>query len=44
MAVSQGQVIGKMGNSGVFETSDGVHLHFEMQKDGEYVNPEIYLK
>lgn len=43
-SVQQGQVIGNVGNSGVFETTDGMHLHFEILKDGEYVNPEIYLK
>ena len=42
--VAQGQTIGNVGNSGVFETTDGMHLHFELLKDGEYVNPELYLK
>ena len=42
--VEQGQVIGKAGNSGVFEVSDGSHLHFEIIKDGGYVNPEMYIK
>ena len=42
--VKQGDVIGKIGNSGVFETADGAHLHFEMLKDDEYVNPNIYIK
>lgn len=42
--VKQGAVIGKIGNSGVFETADGAHLHFEMLKDDEYVNPNIYIK
>ena len=42
--VEQGQTIGNVGNSGVFEVSDGMHLHFEMLKDGEYVNPDIYIK
>lgn len=42
--VEQGQVIGKVGNSGVFESADGSHLHFEMTKDGGYVNPEMYIK
>lgn len=43
-SVEQGQVIGKVGNSGVFESADGSHLHFEMIKDGGYINPEMYLK
>ena len=42
--VTQGQSIGTVGNSAVFETLDGSHLHFEMIKDGEYVNPDIYIK
>ena len=42
--VSQGQVIGKMGNSGVFETADGAHLHFELIQNGDYINPEMYIK
>lgn len=42
--VEQGQVIGVAGNSGVFEVADGTHLHFEILKDGEYVNPELYIK
>lgn len=43
-SVEQGQVIAKAGNSGVFESADGSHLHFEMMKDGDYINPEIYIK
>ena len=42
--VAQGQSIGTVGNSAVFETADGSHLHFEILKDGEYVNPDIYVK
>lgn len=42
--VEQGQSIGTVGNSAVFESSDGSHLHFEILKDGEYVNPELYIK
>ena len=42
--VEQGQSIGTVGNSAVFESADGSHLHFEILKDGEYVNPDIYLK
>lgn len=43
-SVEQGQQIGTVGNSGVFEVSDGSHLHFEMLKNDEYVNPDIYIK
>ncbi len=43
-SVEQGQTIGHIGNSGVFEVADGMHLHFEMLKNGDYVNPDIYIK
>ncbi len=38
--IKQGNVIGGVGSSG---QSTGPHLHFEMKKDGEYVNPEKYF-
>lgn len=34
--ISKGQVIGSMGSSG---SSTGYHLHFELQKNGQRVNP-----
>ena len=42
--VEKGQTIGTVGNSAVFEIADEPHLHFEIIKDGEYLNPEEYLK
>lgn len=42
--VSKGQTLGTVGNTAVFEISDNYHLHFEMLKDDEYVNPTIYIK
>lgn len=42
--VEKGQSIGTVGNSASFEIVDEPHLHFEIIKDGEYVDPNIYLK
>lgn len=42
--VERGQTIATVGESSSFEIADEAHLHFEMTKDGEYVNPTIYLK
>ena len=42
--VTQGQTIGTVGNSAVFEVAEDNHLHFELLKDGSNINPEIYLK
>ena len=42
--VEKGQTIGTVGESSSFEIADESHLHFEMYKDGELVNPTIYLE
>lgn len=42
--VKQGQTIGTAGNTASFESAMECHLHFEILKDGEYLNPSIYLK
>lgn len=42
--VTQGDVIGKVGQSSLFEFDSPEHLHFEMKKNGEYVNPTDYME
>ena len=42
--VTQGQTIGTVGNSAVFEVAEDNHLHFELLKDGSNINPEMCLK
>lgn len=42
--VKQGQTIGTVGNTATFEIADESHLHFEILKDNEYVDPNLYLK
>lgn len=42
-SITQGQTIGTIGNSSSFESVEDYHLHFEIIKDGEYVDPEIYI-
>ena len=41
--VTQGQTIGTAGNTASFESEMECHLHFELLKDGEYLNPSIYF-
>ena len=42
--VEAGQTIGTVGNTATFEILDEAHLHFEIIKDGEYLDPSIYIK
>lgn len=42
--IKSGQTIGTVGNNAAFEISDDPHLHFEMTKDNEKVDPKIYIK
>lgn len=42
--VKQGQSIGTVGNTATFEILDEPHLHFEITKDGECLDPNEYIK
>lgn len=42
--IAKGQSLGTIGNSAAFEISDEPHLHFEMLKDDETIDPTLYLK
>ena len=42
--VKQGQSIGTVGNTASFEISDEPHLHFELLKENEQQDPELFLK
>lgn len=41
--VKTGQTIGTVGNTATFESKDESHLHFEILKDNEQVNPKLYV-
>lgn len=42
--VEQGQVIGAVGETALFETLEEAHLHLEMTKDSACINPADYIK
>lgn len=42
-SVEQGQTVGTVGATATFEIADESHLHFEILKDDENVDPTIYL-
>ncbi len=41
--VKTGQTIGTVGNTATFESKDESHLHFEILKDNEKVDPTLYV-
>lgn len=43
-SVTKGQTIGTVGNTATFEITEEPHLHFEILKDSENVDPSIYIK
>lgn len=42
-AVITGEIIGGVGDSAICEAAEASHVHFEMTKNGEYVDPEEYF-
>lgn len=42
--VKQGQTIGTVGNTATFEVADEAHLHFEIMKEQEYLDPTLYIQ
>lgn len=42
--VTLGQTIGTVGNTASFEILEESHLHFEILKDNEQIDPNMYLK
>lgn len=42
--VFKGQTLGTVGNSAVFEIADEPHLHFEILKNNENIDPKLILK
>lgn len=42
--VTSGQTIGTVGNTASFEVLDKSHIHFEILKNSEYLNPTTYIK
>ena len=42
--VKAGQTIGTVGDSAIYEIVDESHLHFEILKNSEYINPSEYIK
>lgn len=43
-AVTAGQIIGAVGSTAIGEAAEAPHLHFAVEKDGEVVDPQTFLK
>ncbi len=43
-AVTAGQIIGAVGSTAIGEAAEASHLHFAVEKDGEVVDPQTFLK
>ena len=42
--VTAGQVVGSVGKTALGESAQPPHLHFSVTKDGEFIDPAVYLK
>ena len=42
--IEKGDVLGIVGNNSPLEANEDLHLHFELKKDGNFVNPIDYVK
>lgn len=42
--LKEGDVIGTVGNSALKESAEDPHVHFELKKNGSYVNPKDFMK
>lgn len=42
--VSAGQIIGAVGSTAIAEAAEAPHLHFAVEKNGDAVNPQTFLK
>lgn len=42
--ITKGQEIGKVGSSARFEIAEDAHVHFELLKDGVYLDPALYFQ
>ncbi len=42
--LKQGEILGTVGNNAPLEAAEDTHIHFELKKDGIYVNPMDYIK
>jgi len=43
-AVTAGQIIGAVGNTAIAEAAEAPHLHFAVEKNGDVVDPQTFLK
>ncbi len=42
--ITQGDIVGKIGETAVFEIADGPHLHLEMSQNGQKIDPAKVIK